>query len=66
MTEQDRELFLKVTEPMVKKAINTAYDQAIDDAIKIVKANGLYTDTLIEALLMMKSNGTTDRTDRNF
>jgi len=61
MTEEDRDLFLKVAEPLMSRAINKAYDQAIDDAIKIVKANGLYTDTLIKALLMMKSNGN----DRN-
>jgi hypothetical protein len=61
MTDQDRETFLKVAEPLMKKTIDRAYDEAIDDAIQLVKASGLYTDNLIQALLMMKSNGN----DRN-
>ena len=55
MTPEEKENLIQLAVPIIKSACDKAYDQAIDDAIKILMAHGLYRDNVVNALLSMKS-----------
>jgi hypothetical protein len=65
MTDTEREMIIKAAEPIMIKQFNKVYNQAIDDAIELIKANcvfGAIPGIVAEDLLnKLKSNGN----DRN-